>query len=270
MTYTPDITHYQQIPLGGPTGPFDCTAWGTAILVDAHTGGATKTTGRAIRLHSSEPIPDRSSPGLNLPQTDTAVLEITNGRVNLDTRVQGMALTRAEAQSRILAGRWANVQVWRQILIDRGYGGGNHFGGGHDITVHARPIDMVPVIFDPLVPHGIPASWDAIWDAAEYYVEGFAPGKVYTQYTRDLTPNFEVVIVPPAGKRAQTFIQFILDANGRIYRRKQHTTGGLRRPCTPKTWHPSVIKGVPGRYLVMITEGRFKNMWVDARYSHEV
>ena len=269
MTYTPDIRQYQQLNNGDLWGNVDCTAWCGAVLVDAHTSGATKTTGTAVRRHSNEVPPDPRSPGLNLDQVDTSVFSITGGHIDLDTKVEGHALTRTDAQARIIDGRWATVQINRAVLVNRGFVTG--FAAGHAITVHNREIDNTPVSGDPLVPHYIPLSWDALWDAAESFTHSFAPGKVYTQFTRDLTPDYRINIKPTPPARAVTFYQFFINAKGQIARKPvPHTTTGINKVCTRPTWHGSVVQGVPGRKLVQFRTARGTLMWVDARYAYEV
>mgnify|MGYP001568647578 CR=1 FL=1 len=59
---------YQLGPGSGPTGGYDCTAYSAAMSIDRATLGGTLATGRQVRLASSEPVPDRASPGLNLNQ----------------------------------------------------------------------------------------------------------------------------------------------------------------------------------------------------------
>lgn len=268
MAYTPDIRDYQQLDNGDPWGNVDCTAWCGAILVDAHTSGAIKTTGAAVRRHSGEVPPDPRSPGLNLPQVDTAVLDITNGKVNLDTKVQNEALSRNEAMARIIDGRWGTYQINRAIFVNRGFATG--FSGGHAVTVHHRPIDNLPVIGDSLVPHYYVVSWDALGDAAESFTSRFEPGAIYAQFTRDLTPDYRINIKPKPPAKAVSFDQFVLNAKGHIARRIPHTTRGINKPCTVPTWHDSDISGVPGRKLVQFKTARGTLMWVDARYAYEV
>jgi hypothetical protein len=122
-TYTPDPRKHQQLGYGSPTGNVDCSAESGGWLVDADTQGAIMTTGRNIRLHTDEPVPDRASPGLNLPQVDASVLEITTARgkpVDLDTRVGLRSLSRADVKFRIVDGRWATIQVLRGVLVSAG------------------------------------------------------------------------------------------------------------------------------------------------------
>ncbi len=264
MTYTPDIRNYQQIPLGGATGPYDCTAWSSAILVDAHSQGAIKTTGRQIRLHTDEPIPDWDSPGLNLPQCDAAVVDVTNGRVNLDTRVQYNSLSRNDIEWRIKDGRWATIQVQRGVLVARGFLTG--FSGAHALTVHARPIDHIPVIGDPLVAHYVAASWDAIFDAAE----ALTGGRIYSSFTRDLTPDYHWVLKPVKPATIRAFAKYAV-TNGKITGAAKRYTHGTDVRCTPPRYFPGDAKH-KARYLVqLVAPGSNRDGWyVDARYAEEI
>lgn len=263
MTYRPDITRYQQLVYGGPTGPYDCAAWSGAILVDAHTQGKRKTTGRIIRLATDEPVPDPRSPGLNLPQVDAAVRKVTS--IDLET----ITLKRGAAQFRIADGRWGHVQVLRSVLVDRGLGGGNGFRGGHSITVHA--IAGIPYIGDPLVARYLRATWDPIWDAAE----AFSDGWVRAQYTRDLTPDYRAILVPVPPAQTIRFA-FYNVKDGRIVPGGEGTsytwvvTKGSGRPrcTTPRRvrWGTS-SKYVP---LVQLIEGAHSGKWVHAQYAQEL
>lgn len=268
MTYTPDIASYQQLRYGGATGPFDCTAWSAAILVDAHTLGALKTSGRAVRLNTDEPVPDPSSPGLNLPQVDAAVLKITTARgktVDLDTYVGFRSLSRADVQFRVVDGRWATLQVMRNVLVNRGFLEG--FRGGHALTVHTLVGQPdLPVLGDPLVDHYVRASWDALFDAAE----ALTGGRIYSQFTRDLTPDYHARI--PHGEE---FAQFVLNAAGEITRVIRHVSmNGAYQRCTPPRYHSSASGKPKGwaRQLVQITEPGEKRhgWWVSAKYAKEI
>lgn len=268
MTYVPDIRAYQQIPLGGATGYADCTAWSAAILVDAHTQGAVKTTGRAIRLRTDEPVPDAASPGLNLPQVDEAALEITTARgrpVDLDTRVQLRSLSRSEIRFRITDGRWATVQVMRNVLVNRGFLSG--FRGGHALTVHTNAGQPdVPVIGDPLVPNYVRCSWDAIFDAAE----ALTGGRIYAQFTRDLTPDYVMSI--PEG---QPFRRFHLNDNGRIVRTSWHeSSSNVTRSCSVPRYHAAAA-GKPKRWSRQLVQihapgGGRDGWWVSAKWAREL
>lgn len=270
MTYLPDIKAYQQLVYGGATRGVDCSAWSAALLVDAHTTGVIKVSGRAIRLRTDEPVPDPDSPGLNLPQVDEAALEITTARgkpVDLDTRVGLRSLSRADIKFRIVDGRWAAIQVDRSVLVNRGFGGTSGFRGGHDLTVHtAIGFPDIPVLGDPLVPYYIRASWDALFDAAE----AFANGRIYAQFTRDLTPDYAVTI-----DTGTEYRRFHLNDNGRIVRVSRHVAAlSPTRPCSVPRYHGAAA-GKPtrwGRQLVQIhAPGHVRDgWWVSARWASEV
>lgn len=264
MTYTPDVLRYQQLrePI---TGRFDCSAYSAAWITDAHTGGATKLTGRAIRLASSEPVPDRTSPGLNLPQVDAAVLKLTSSRVNLDTRT---GLGHYAFRDLVKDGRWAILQVNRGVLVDKGFGGSHGFRGGHAITVHFD--GTAPIIGDPLVPYYIRTGWAALYQAAGALVintDGtrLGYGRVNVSLTRDLTPDYLAVITPTYGDRV-AFWQYLLNTRGEAYARSRAYTGGFSARCTPPRWTP----GPFARSLVRLTSGSRAGWYVDARYAEEV
>jgi hypothetical protein len=259
VTYTPDIRNYQQIPLGGPTGPFDCNPWCGAILVDAHSAGKVKTTGRKLRLASDEPKPDPHSPGLNLPQVDAAIRAITP--FDFDTRLGDTIL---DAETRIRDGRWASIQVVRGVLVDHGYGGPSTFRGTHEITVHCNPGDPTPVIGDPLVPHYMRASWSVIWRAAAGIT---GAGRVNAMFTRDLIPEYTATIRPTPPATQRRFHVFHVTA-GRIVRREVNVTRGFTRPCTPPRFYP--WPGHAGRSLVELTAGDRKGLYVRSEWAKEV
>lgn len=263
MTETPDIRAYQQ--LDEPrTGPFDCTAYSAAILLHAHTKGVTTTTGRTVRLRSDEPIPDPDSPGLNYPQVDASIRKIAP-KVDLDTRVGYQALTREQVRNRAVDGRWFAEQVLRAVLLERGMGGNSGFRGGHSITVHVRPIDNEPVIFDPLVPYGIRATWDALFDAAEACPG--AGGRINTLWTRDLTPDYHAVVRPDRGFDERRFAHFLV-RDGEIVDSRTDTTRGFDVDCTPPRYFPNKAGG-KGRLLVQLTEGKRQGWYLDDRWAKE-
>jgi hypothetical protein len=87
----------------------------------------------------------------------------------------------------------------------------------------------VPVIGDPLVPHYVRASWDAIFDAAE----ALTGGRIYAQFTRDLTPDYRVTI-----DRGAAYRRFHLNDNGRIARVSHHVAqADATRPCSVPRYH---------------------------------
>ena len=161
MTYIPDIKSYQQ--LADPiTGAYDCTAYATALVTDADTMGRVKLTGREIRKASNEPVPNPVSPGLNLTQTRDAVVSLTDGAVRLTLE---QAVSQAQAQAQVAAGRYAVVQINRGVLVNRGIVRG--FAGGHAVSLN----DDHGMLWmgDPLIPYYVRLTWDDIWAAASAF-----------------------------------------------------------------------------------------------------
>lgn len=258
--YEPNLTRYQQLkePI---TGRFDCTAYSGAILVDAHSQGLKKVTGRQVRLASNEPVPVEKSPGLNLPQVDESVIRLTG--IDLDTRT---GMYRTDAQRMIAAGRWATVQVRRSILVNRGYSGGNSFGGGHALTAH---YDGSLWLGDPLVPNYIRADWDALWDAAaalevNRFGDTVGAGKANVQFTRDVTASWQVKFGLTLRRRS-FWRYYVLD--GHIVTRTEEGTHGWSAPCTPPRWYPGPFE----RSLVKVMgDGSRSGWYIDSRYAKEV
>lgn len=60
--------HQRQLIGSDPFGKFNCTAYAAAMFADAVTLGGSRVTGKQVRAWSSEPIPNPSSPGLNIAQ----------------------------------------------------------------------------------------------------------------------------------------------------------------------------------------------------------
>lgn len=268
MTYVPDPREYQQFGNGDPNAGVNCTADGAAFRCDAHTKGLIKITARQVRAHTDEPVPDPRSPGLNLAQVDAAVFDITDGKVDFDTRVQLRSLSRADAKFRIVDGRFAGLSVLRGVLVNRGFVAG--FRGLHDITVFTRDTEPdQPLMFDSLVRTITRVSWDVVFDAAE----AATGGRIYAQFTRDLTPDYHAVIPKlPAGT---TFRRFHLDGDGRIADVTHHgNKGPTDYRCTPPRYH-GAAKGKPtrwGRQLVQITQpgARRDGWWVSSRWAEEL
>lgn len=265
MAY-PDPKRYQQLNNGDPHGPVNCTAWCGAWLVDASSDGRITTTGEKVRAASSEPKPDPSSPGLNLPQVDAAVFRLTRGRVSLDTRV---GYSSANAQARIIDGRWAIVQVNRGVLVKAGDNGANDFTGGHAETVHYS--DGAPRLGDPLVGHYIQTTWSVLWRAAGKLVTGpggsqVGDGRANVSFTRDTTRDYAVSIQPRKGRSSRGFYRFVMSADGhRISGRVADDTGGFTADCTPPKYYD--WPGHEGRSLVQITSGSRRGAWVNSHWS---
>lgn len=259
-TATPDMRDYQQLVYGGKTGPVDCAGWAGAICCHAHTKGATRVTGRQIRLASNEPIPDVGSPGLNVSQVDAAVYKLTSGRVNFDTPLPG-SLGRVGVRDRVIDGQWVHLAVNRGVLVSRGYGGSSGFRGSHAITGHIRATDLMFIDGDPLVPYFYAVPWDVVIDAAQAVTNS---GDIFCSFTRDLTLDWAVVVRPRAGADTRVFYRYFL-TNGKIVKRERHRTEGFTATCTPPRLHTGTLT----RELVQLTSGRRKGWWISATYARQ-
>lgn len=261
MTTVPDMREYQQLD-EPKTGWCDCSAYSAAILLHAHTKGRVTTTGRRVRLNTDEPVPDPDSPGLTLPQVDDSIRRITGGTVDFDTRIGYRSLDRTQIRNRVVDGRWAGIQVWRGVLVDRGFVSG--FRGAHASTIHTLPGEPdVPIVGDPLVTHYIRAGWDALFDAAERLTGGY----IYTTWTRDLTPDYHAVVWPDKGYDRRGFARFIV-RDGKIVDSRPDTTGGFDVDCTAPAYFANAAGG-KGRMLVRLTEGKREGWYIDDKWARE-
>lgn len=187
-------------PDGGRYGNVGCTPGAFARATNQATCGAEDFTGAQVRAASNEPIPSRTSPGLNMDQGDDAIYRLTRGRVNFDTRRMYPAL---EAIDRILAGEPAVVQYQRSAQIAMGKGGGNVFGGGH-----AGKLDGVGGLhlFDNLVPRFALTTSQAVTLMGSLLVPRngrlarIGRGNAYVSFGPDNTADWHVSI-PKAGFR---------------------------------------------------------------------
>lgn len=263
--YIPDARLFMQIPLGGPTGPFDCTAWMAARLAAADSQGHVMLSGRAIRLASNEPKPDPRSPGLNLDQVDVALRRLTSPDIDLDTRI---GIGTDEARRMVVSGRWMGLQVNRGVLVDAGLGGGSRFRGGHAVTVHSS--DGVPVLGDSLIPYYQRTSWRTVWKAAAALVVSsnghtVGAGHAYATFTRDVTLGYRAIVHPSKG----IFYEYIVNSAGVIVdRRERHTERGFSGDCTPPRTHPWPGHGT--RSIVQLKEGSFTGRWVGSVWAQEM
>jgi hypothetical protein len=76
--------HLRQMVSSDPYGKYNCTAYAAARAIRASTLGGMAVSGKLIRQMSSEPIPNRSSPGLNIRQVVDVSVKL---RVPLYSRI---------------------------------------------------------------------------------------------------------------------------------------------------------------------------------------
>jgi hypothetical protein len=177
---------YQLGPGSYPTGGYDCTAYSAAMAIDRATLGGTIATGRQVRLASSEPTPDRDSPGLNLNQVINVAFK---WHVDLDSRYgapwSSLIAALKSGRGLILQGDYDQIPA--------GFSGQLSFKGDHAVFINHVTGDGDLYWMDPLREKGaveIKAS------VARAYAEklakkwGIYPGLAFA--TTRITPTIAV------------------------------------------------------------------------------
>lgn len=131
--------HIQEtIRLGGNL--ISCSESSSAMLADAVTLGAIKVTQQWIRAHSSEPIPNPASPGLNIPQCLAVLRSLQIGGL-----VDATGQTWPQAFARLNEDRRLLLQVDMSRL-----GSCNSAKVGHMIHVQAYRKGRGILVNDPM------------------------------------------------------------------------------------------------------------------------
>ena len=142
--HRPDARRYWQLQQGDRHGGDNCTAYAAAAAADYDTCGQTLITGAQIRAASTEPTPDRESPGLNLMEVRDAVLKLTDGRVNLTKFTSSMALDWEEYEERRKAGHGFVTQIDYTPFTETRFVADPNFKRGHAI------FESPDATYDPL------------------------------------------------------------------------------------------------------------------------
>lgn len=152
----------------------DCSAAVGAMMADAGSRGGYVPNHADVRRNTSEPVPDPRSPGLTLQQVASAVGRITRGTVKPE--VHPIRDSFDELIQGVLAGRWANVALWRGVLVDAGFGGSSPFRGGHGCLYGYDQIELDFVMVDPLVPRWQRVSPAVMARACRQYLTSYGVG----------------------------------------------------------------------------------------------
>lgn len=259
-----------QLQLREPiTGRYDCTAYEAAVAGDAHSRGAQVFTGRTIRLNTDEPVPDPRSPGLNLRQTDEALFKVSRGTIDLDTR-WNEPWPNIEVAGR--AGKWIQLAVWREVLNDHGFSGGNTFSKGHS-TVWTFDQDMrLWILNDPLVPFWQAVPFSVMREAGAELMRqaaGIASSGGYVSLTRDVFDVAAPVRHSIEFRRGISFFTYdvspingilkITDRNDPVRLRGTGTSTAPSQPIRQINW-PAEHQN---RRLARITAGFMKGLYVE-------
>jgi hypothetical protein len=253
----------------GATGGVDCTAHSASNAIDHATCGAKDPGGRTIRLKSSEPVPDKNSPGLNLSQV--AAVARNNYGVSLDIRIGNRRVSWDEYERRRTSGQGAIIQVNYGPIADSKYDAGRGFRGGHAMFESAH------ATYDPLADgrasgvfrhNGSVYDRDIIKKAAGSFIIASSSqgvvrvgnGFIWAAFTRDVIPAYHARV--PAG---DYWAYWIVD--GKVKKRSKRTTGGFSGPCTPPDSMP--WGGHKSVTLVKMLGGAKTGQYISANYSAE-
>jgi hypothetical protein len=252
----------------GATGGVDCTAHAASDAIDHATCGAKEPGGRTIRLKSSEPVPDPSSPGLNLSQVAT-VAKNSYG-VSLDIRTGTRKVSWAEYEKRRTSGQGAIIQVNYGPIADSKYDAGRGFRGGHAMFESAH------ATYDPLADgrasgvfrhNGSVYDRDIIKKAAGSLIIASSSsgvvrvgnGFIWAAFTRDVIPAYHARV--PAG---DFWAYWMVGEN--VKTRRRRSTGGFSAACTPPESHQWGSRTVT---LVKLLSGSRAGMFISANYADE-
>lgn len=177
----------RQIVATDKYGGVNCGAYSAAMAIDRATMGGLVVTGATVRRATNEPIPDPSSPGLNLPQLVNAAFGWHIELVNRSGAPWTAVLSALhEGRGLILQGDYDQVPAE--------YSGQLSFKGDHAVYINHLSTDGMELWWmDPLHKAGgfyIPAA------VAKAYAEKFArtvhvyPGVLFA--TTRITPTLAV------------------------------------------------------------------------------
>jgi hypothetical protein len=167
---------------------------------------------------------------------------LSKGVINLDTQWNAPW---DRVTSFLRAGKWAELAIWRQVLVDHGHGGGNRFGKGHAILYGFDQDSGLFVAIDPLVAHPQPIPESVMREAAAEMLTRAgvgAPAGAYVAFTRDVFDEAGNVARRStrcdSGRAASSRTASIpgtLKIQGRVARRFSHETSAPADP--PRTSH---------------------------------
>jgi hypothetical protein len=259
-----------QLNANDPLGPLSCTAYATAMQIDAATLGTTVPTGKQVRAQTGD-----TTGGLNLAQADAAA---QHWNVDLDVRYR---LPFADFIHRVEAlNEPAQLQGGYGPIADSPYDAGNGFRGNHDILVMPGRI-----VLDPLADGRYPDVYRYKGDAYPAdLLERFAGrlnlgngnelgfGLVYAAFSTPAKP-WTATCRPLTGLTTRRFTRYFVALSGAariITGHEVRLTRGFSLPCTK----PVLVfdkGGQTKRSLVKITApGKsMDGWWVSSKWASQ-
>lgn len=145
----------QRVPLtGDPNARLNCGAYTGAMLLDAATEGESRVSGYTFRSRTDEPVPNPSSPGLNVTQVAKA-LQLLGVKDAKATQEVPWDTVRSLARDHFLG------LVIRYGDVPKALRFSQTFTGNHMIAVGSLEGDGTVWVGDPLAYHSVRLPLDA-------------------------------------------------------------------------------------------------------------
>lgn len=273
MTYRVPPEETWQLQNGDQYGGSNCSAWSMSALINKVTQGRKNPGGARIRQLTDEPIPDKGSPGLTIPQV--ADVAETYFGVHIDERIGWRSLTWDEYEAERINGKPALIQVEYFPIAQTEYDAGGGFTGNHML------FEDQSFTYDPLA-DGRRAGihrWDGRlypralmrqaagrlvirYDAKGHAVSRVGDGRVWCAFGADQADPYRLDI-----PKARTVNAYRI-VNGRITGVDPVKTTKTTARCDP----PRVVRwpGKGARYVVLARSGPLKGRYVHAHHAVEV
>lgn len=270
-TYLPDFQ--DQINGTDSLGNISCTCYAGAMAGDYHTCGATKPTGRAVRLRTHDNVG-----GTTLLQVDTALNDGWN--INLDTRIGSSRLSWDEFVAEINKGKGAILQGSYSAIHGTKFAGDTNFQGNHAVFVPPGWGVMDPLAdgrragiykyHGEVYPMAMLKEFAGLLLLDEKKNRRLGIGLAWCSLTRDNQATYKLRMPK------KRFYHYIMK-DGIIQKRVLNTTHtGFVAGCTPpRTYAASkankaMYAHIKSKRLVQLLEGHRKDWFVDAVYAKEV
>ena len=278
MSYLPTFQAQNPAISGYSLGWSSCTAFSTAMQIDAATAGAKRPTGAEVRQQTGD-----TTGGLNLGQVDAAS---QHWGVDLDVRYR---LPWDDFVHRVnVLGMSGQLQGWYRPIANSRFDAGNGFYQNHDMLVMPHLVTLDPLADGRFAgvyeysqeeyPEWLLRSYAGqlnLGSATDYRALG--AGLCYAAF-HAVGRSFEVTIRPKAGDLRRGFVRYDVRVNSAGDRQVRGSellaTKGFEAGCTPG----KVVltrSGDATVNLVKITQGAFADpdryphgFWVSAKWSH--
>lgn len=251
-----------QLNAADPYGGLSCTAYSTAMQIDAATLGAKTPTGQQVRAQTGD-----YSGGLNLAEADAAA---QHWGVDLDVRYR-YPWSDFWHRATTLKQPWQLQGGYSPIAQSR-YDAGGGFKGNHDIA------GVTDIALDPLADGRRQGIYRYKGEAyPEDLLRRFAgalnvggrslgDGLVYAAFVVPAKP-WTATVRPIHGTTTREYTRFFV-SSGQVTGHERRRTKGFQAECTKPTLvlTPSGDAKVS---LVRITEGGYSGFWISSKWADQ-